>query len=313
MSDERPDGLLDLVLPDELVTGEAVVLDLRPASFATRALAFLLDQLIIVALGIGAFLTVAATVDGLDDAALAAVFLTLSVSLLVLLPATWETLSRGRSPGKAAAGLRVVRDDGGPIRWRQALVRWLVAVVEIYSSTGSVALICSLWNPRGKRLGDLLAGTFVIRERTARALPPVPPMPPELAAWAQGADIARLPDALALAARQVLARAHTLHQASRYGLVTELAGRVAGWVAPAPPGVVDPERFLAAVLAERHRRSLARLTELERRRGERERRREQADVMSATCSRLIWSEGPPPGQPRRDHSAEAAQGSGPGT
>ena len=295
MSGERPDGLLDLVLPDELVTGEAVVLDLRPASFATRALAFLLDQLIIVALAVGAFFAVGATVDGLDTAALGAIFLTLTVGLLVLLPATWETLSRGRSPGKFAAGLRVVRDDGGPIRWRQALLRWLVAVVEIYAASGSVALITSLWNPRGKRLGDLLAGTFVVRERAARTLPPVPQMPPELAGWAQTADFARLPDPLALAARQVLARVDSLHQASRHHLATTLAGQVATYVAPAPPGVVHPERFLAAVLAERHRRSLARLGELERRRLERAQRREHADVMSATSSRLIWSERPPTG------------------
>jgi uncharacterized RDD family membrane protein YckC len=289
MSDQGrlPEGVSELVLPEDLVTGEAVVLDLRPASFATRALAFLLDLLVLVVLGfVIGWLTVTLT-GSLDVAADRALQLTLSVGLLVLVPASWETLSRGRSPGKVAAGLRVVRDDGGPIRWRQALMRWLVAVPEIFLTGGSAALICSLANPRGKRLGDLLAGTFVVRERTSSAPLPPPPMPPELAAWAVGADIGRLPDSLAVASRQLLGRAHRLHPASRIRLGTELAQQVATYVAPSPPGVVQPERFLAAVLAERHRRALARLTLLEQRRAERARRRSEADVLSPASTRLI--------------------------
>ncbi|MFZ0159072.1 MAG: RDD family protein [Kineosporiaceae bacterium] len=289
MSDQGrlPEGVSELVLPEDLVTGEAVVLDVRPASFATRALAFLLDLLVLVVLGfVIGWLTVTLT-GSLDVAADRALQLTLSVGLLVLVPASWETLSRGRSPGKVAAGLRVVRDDGGPIRWRQALMRWLVAVPEIFLTGGSAALICSLANPRGKRLGDLLAGTFVVRERTSSAPLPPPPMPPELAAWAVGADIGRLPDSLAVASRQLLGRAHRLHPASRIRLGTELAQQVATYVAPSPPGVVQPERFLAAVLAERHRRALARLTLLEQRRGERARRRSEADVLSPASTRLI--------------------------
>ena len=260
-----PEGVSHLALPEELVTGEAVVLDLRPASFATRALALMLDLLVLGVLGAGAGWLTFGVLD-LDQAASSAIGLTIAVSLLVLVPATWETLSRGRSLGKLAAGLRVVRDDGGPIRWRQALMRWLVAVPEIFMSGGSAALICSLANSRGKRIGDLLAGTFVVRERTTGAPPPLPAMPPELAAWAVGADIGRIPDSLAVAARQLLARADRLHPASRARLGTELAQEISTYVAPAPPGVVHPERFLTAVLAERHRRALARLTLLEQRR-----------------------------------------------
>ncbi len=70
-------------------------------------------------------------------------------------------------------------------------------------------------------------------------------------------------------------------------LGTDLAQQIATYVAPAPPGVVQSERFLAAVLAERHRRSLARLTLLEQRRSERARRRSEADVLSASSTRLI--------------------------
>ncbi len=291
MSEPRhdPDGAEELLLPEALVTGEAVVLDLRPASFASRALAYLLDVLVLFVIGSLLWLAVILLVPSLDFAALGAIVITTTVTIMVLVPATWETLSRGRSPGKLAAGLRVVRDDGGPVRWRQALVRWLVAVPEIYLTSGGAALICSLANPRGKRVGDLLAGTYVVRDRAPGPPPPLPPVPAHLVSWVSTADIARLPDSLALAARQFLGRRHLLNPASRQRLGRELAGQMAGSVAPAPPGAVHPEDFLAAVLAERHRRALAQLRVLEQRRAERTDRRASADVLSPGSGRLVTS------------------------
>ncbi len=277
-----------LVLPQDVVTGEAVALDLRPASFATRLLAYLLDLVLLLILLAGmVWLVLELVVDGLDEAAASALLLTVSVTVLVLVPAGWETATRGRSPGKMAAGLRVVRDDGGPIRWRQALLRSLVAVVEIYLTGGSMALICSLWNSRGKRVGDLLAGTYVVRERVAARARPVPTAPPELAGWVAGADIGRLPDALAQSAHQFLDRAAGMHAGSRARMGSDLAARVAHYVAPSPPGQVSPERFLAAVLAERHRRALITLGRQQERRDERTRRRQAAPPLSASSTHLI--------------------------
>jgi hypothetical protein len=209
------------------------------------------------------------------------------VTTIVIVPTVVETLTRGRSLGKLAAGLRVVRDDGGPIRLRHAFVRALVAVFETYATSGSVALISSLWNRSGKRLGDLLAGTYVVRERSGAPPPPPPQMPPELAAWAHGADIGRIPDTLAMAARQLLARANALHPASRARLGVDLAQRVAGYVAPPPPSAVHPERFLAAVLAERRDRDLVRLRSEQDRHDARAQRRGTAGVLSPTSSRLV--------------------------
>src|SRR3954452_18841507 len=189
-------------MPPEVVTGEAVALELRPASFATRALALTLELLLMAAVGLGG-VWLLALLPAMDPAVTSAVGLVTVVAVIVGLPVTMETLTRGRSLGKLAAGLRVVRDDGGPVRLRHALVRGLLAVVEIFATLGSVALITSLLNPRGKRLGDLLAGTFVLRERGGAALVPLPPMPPELAGWALSADIAGVPDPLAARARRV--------------------------------------------------------------------------------------------------------------
>ena len=78
---------------------------------------------------------------------------------------------RGRSLGKMAMGLRVVSDDGGPERFRQALFRALARCIEIWMFAGGPAVICSLVSAKGKRLGDVFAGTMVISERAPQTEP----------------------------------------------------------------------------------------------------------------------------------------------
>src|SRR5579862_2842350 len=98
----------------------------------------------------------------------AALLVTAIVVSFVGYPVVFETLSRGRTLGKLALGLRVVSDDGGPVRFRQALVRGLAGVVECWGVLGVPAVITSMLSARGKRLGDIFAGTFVLRERAPR-------------------------------------------------------------------------------------------------------------------------------------------------
>jgi uncharacterized RDD family membrane protein YckC len=205
------------------------------------------------------FLVGVVAVAGSDDALAAVATVVSTVLVLVVAPAVLETLTRGRSLGKLALGLRTVRDDAGPITFRHAFVRALVGFVEIWAFSGVPALVCALVTKRGKRLGDLLAGTYVVRERFPfPVLRPVP-MPPHLAAWAANADIAPLPDGLALAVRQFLGRAQGLNPASRATLGTRLCEQVLTHVAPAPPPHQHPEVVLAAVVAERRRRDEQRL------------------------------------------------------
>lgn len=254
---------------DEILIGEGVVLDARPASFASRAVGAVIDVLVTFVLAVGAFILMGVLSSRVDDAAGAAIMVTTVVLLLVGVPTAVETLTRGRSLGKLVMGLRIVRDDGGPVRFRHAVLRALVGVGEVWLTAGSVALITSLVHPRGKRLGDMLAGTYSVRVRGGQqALPPLV-MPPELAAWARTADIRRLPDGLALSARQFLGRAMTLHPASRERLGRRLAAEIEQHVAPGPPYGTHPERFIAAVLAERRDREYGvALTRAERARAE---------------------------------------------
>lgn len=255
---------------DELVIGEAVVLDLHPASFPTRMAAIMLDLLVLLVALILLGLLVGGATFFLDSAAQQAIGLASVVFLLVIVPAVVETLTRGRSLGKLALGLRVVRDDGGPARARHAFIRSVCGFGELFLTGGSAAVIASLANSKGKRIGDMVAGTYVVNERIARVERASVLMPPELAGWAATADIGRLPDRLAMALRTFLGRADRLHPASRQRLGPSLADQVAEHVAPPPPPGTHPERFLAAVVAERSRRELERLTREQRAARERE-------------------------------------------
>ena len=243
----------------DLVVGEAVVLELRLAKLASRALALALDlgvQLLLIV--VGSFVVIGVVIQ-VDDALGAALVLAFYVAIVLGYPVAFETLSRGRSLGKLALGLRVVREDGGPIRFRHALVRGLLGIVEFWVTFGAVALITSLASAKGKRVGDFLAGTVVVRERMPLQASPVAAMPPQLAGWAAALDLSQVPDDLALAARQFLARFRDLAPEVRDSMGNRLATAMAAVTTPPPPPGVPAWAFLSAVLAERRRREMARM------------------------------------------------------
>lgn len=245
---------------DDLVTGEAVALDLPPASLGSRIASGLIDVLITLVLLVAVImLFLVAALQ--TDAALAGVAMIGSlIFVFVIFPTTLETLTRGKSLGKYALGLRTVRDDAGPISFQHAFIRALIAVVEVYAFSGAPAFFSALLSSRGKRLGDYAAGTYVVRERVKLQLAAPAAMPPQLAVWARSADLASLPTGLALAVRQFLGRLSTIDPASRASIGGRLAERVIQYVAPPPPAGTPPEAFLAAVIAARRERDSARLT-----------------------------------------------------
>jgi len=244
--------------PETVVTGDAVVLDVQVAQLPVRAVSAVIDICVVL---IGYLLTImlwAASSTTFDDALSAAVLIMFTVLALVGYPIVIETASRGRSLGKLVMGLRVVADDGGPERLRQALFRSLAGFVEIWMFVGGPAVICSLLSPKGKRIGDVFAGTVVISERGAR-LPPPPVMPPALAWWASSLELSGLGPEQAELARQFLSRAPQLAPNVRDEMAYRIAGEVVARISPPPPAAAPPQYVLAAVLAERHRRELARL------------------------------------------------------
>ena len=246
---------------DALITGDAVLLDLRTASFATRMLSAVIDGVIQLVLLVGGSIAMAWTAEwaDLDDGLVVAGVLVASVTAYVGYPVLCELLLRGRSVGRLVMGTRVVRDDGGPVHVRQSLLRAVMAMLEIWSTSGAIALTCSVIDRRSRRVGDLLAGTMVIQERMRSLSPQRVEVPESLGRWVQGADVGRLPLTLMQDIRSFLPRAGTINPESRRELSRDLLRRTLPHVAPAPPPGTDPEEFLAAVLAERSRRDEERL------------------------------------------------------
>ncbi|WP_299443177.1 RDD family protein [uncultured Phycicoccus sp.] len=244
---------------EDVVTGEGVAVELPVASTMHRAASGIIDLAVAVALLIGMIWGLGVLVADTSNAVATAVTLVGVVAVTVAFPATVETLTRGRTLGKLALGLRVVRDDGGPITARHAIARALVGFVEIYLLSGIAPLVSSIVNPRCKRLGDLAAGTYVVTQRSKLRLQPPPQMPAPLEAWARSADVAALPSGLTVAVRQFLARAGALTPESREPIGRQLLGEVLRYVAPAPPPGFHGEYVLAAVIAERRRRDTERL------------------------------------------------------
>ncbi|MGV9801313.1 RDD family protein [Mycobacterium sp. NPDC003449] len=244
--------------PEPVVTGDAVVLDVQIAQLPVRALAALLDILVVAVGYVVGVLLWAITLSQLDEALSAAILIIFTVLAMVGYPLIMESTTRGRSLGKMALGLRVVSEDGSPERFRQALFRAISGFIEIWTLTGGPAVICSLLSPKGKRIGDIFAGTVVISERGPKLTPP-PAMPPALAWWASSLQLSGLGAEQVELARQFLARATQLDPRVRDEMAYRILGGIAARISPPPPPGAPPQYVLAAVLAERHRRELARL------------------------------------------------------
>ena len=261
MVTEPPASSERMMTPDVVVTGEAVALEVRAASAGMRILSGLVDYTLYtggLVMTLNTWLAIAPA-----DITLSGPMAMVELSLILLLwtlvlPLTIEVLSRGLSAGRLITGTRVVRDDGGAIRLRHSLVRTLLALIEIWATAGTLASLTCAATPR----------TYVVHVRSVtRGAPPVL-MPPELAAWASQADIRALPGSLALVARTFLQRASTMQPAPRTRLAVQLAAAVEPHVAPPAPAGTRPERFLAAVLAERRDREF--ILELRSRRADQE-------------------------------------------
>jgi uncharacterized RDD family membrane protein YckC len=242
----------------KVVTGDAVVLDVQIAQLPVRAVSALIDISVIFFGYVSSLMLWSVMLTQFDEALTTAILIIFAVLLQVGYPVVFETATRGRSLGKMAMGLRVVSDDGGPERFRQALFRALASVVEIWALAGSPAVICSLLSPRGKRLGDVFAGTMVMSER-APAVMASPVMPPQLAWWASSLQLSALSAETAEIGRQFLCRRAQLEPRVRNAMAYRIAGEMLAHISPPPPPGAPPELLLAAVLAERHRRELARL------------------------------------------------------
>lgn len=248
-----------------LVSAEAVEIELRPAGLPSRALALFLDCLVMILPG---FLVVGLVRQILIrfDQALGAATLTVGIVLIFVgYPVLSETLWRGRTVGKRAVGLRVIREDGGPLRARHAFTRALVGLAVEFPGMllpflcWPAGILTMLASTRGRRLGDLAAGTVVVHERDPAPWRAAPAMPPALAPWAATLDLTAVDDDLALELRQFVTRVPHLREPYRAHLLAQLSGEVAAKITPPPPPTLPSWLLLVTILAERRRRQEAHL------------------------------------------------------
>ncbi|SOC81400.1 Uncharacterized membrane protein YckC, RDD family [Salinimicrobium sediminis] len=147
----------------QIETAQNISITQNVAGVGERILAYLIDLVIMIIYVVFSLLMLAGLDVPGDQEWLFVTVIFLPLLLYFLL---WETLWNGRSPGKAALDLRVVKLDGSKPAFSNYLVRWLLRIVDISITSGSVAVVTILLTGRGQRLGDLAAGTTVISEKS---------------------------------------------------------------------------------------------------------------------------------------------------
>ena len=138
-------------------TPEGVELALRCAGPVPRALALGVD-LVIRGFAVA---ILAAALQWFGSASMGLILLVLFVAEW-LYPVLFEVLWHGRTPGKRAFGLTVVRDDGLPVDWGSSFLRNLLRTADFLPGMFGAALVSMMATKSFKRLGDLAAGTIVI-------------------------------------------------------------------------------------------------------------------------------------------------------
>ena len=244
---------------DFVRTGEAVTLDVKPASPPERFAAAVMDATTYFLCTIVLFL-MAARFTSPSPSIQRVIVIGFFSTTMLFLPLIVEIATRGRSLGKWAFNLRVVRDDGGAITARHSAVRVSTGILENWATFGGLAVLAEIMSSKGKRLGDLAAGTMVCSQGASVFYPPLV-LPPGLEEWARTATILPLDDALVAEARAFLQSNRSLNVGVRGEVALSLAQRLSRRVQTPLPDGLHPEVVIAAVLVARRDREWVRESE----------------------------------------------------
>jgi uncharacterized RDD family membrane protein YckC len=228
-----------------IATPEGIELELILAGVGSRFAAELLD----IVVQLGAIFALAIILGPLGNNGFAVAAFLIAVFFIVFAyDIVLETWNRGRSVGKLAAGLRVVRVGGEAEGFLTASVRNFLRIVDFLPAFYVVGVISILATSRNQRLGDLAAGTLVVRERRPALTPAATYIPPPAPAPYLEWDVSAISPEDVATLRQFLERRMSLTPGARAHLATDLAGRVWPKVVGAPDGW-HPESFLEGVVA----------------------------------------------------------------
>jgi uncharacterized RDD family membrane protein YckC len=237
-----------------IVTPEGVALTPDIAGLGSRMIATIIDTLIQSAVIIA--LTIPFGVAGLFDST---PFLV--VYLVVVFVTVWgyfplfEGLWNGRTPGKRAQRLRVVQDSGQPLSLGPLLVRNIVRLIDFLPAYYAIGAATILLTRKSQRLGDLAAGTVVVREHAAPA-PAALTLEGEEASAEQGpaVDTARLSEHQYDLVRSFLERRESLAPDARAALAAQFARSIRPVVGGGERWPESNETFLEAVFRSYRRR-----------------------------------------------------------
>jgi uncharacterized RDD family membrane protein YckC len=231
-----------------IATPEGVEVELTLAGIGSRFIAggvdYSIQLVVIVAM---------AVILQPESGAGAAVFTSASFALIFFYDVLFEVLGGGRTPGKRVNGLRVVRSGGRPITFSRSALRNILRLIDILPGVYAVGMTVIFISPRNQRVGDLAAGTYVIRERHGDRPRPedafVPVVDPEPArTW----DVTAISAEDVATVRAFLERRPQLRDESRRAIGGELASRLRPRVGGVPPDIAD-ERFLELLVAVKSR------------------------------------------------------------
>jgi uncharacterized membrane protein SpoIIM required for sporulation/uncharacterized RDD family membrane protein YckC len=235
----------------QVETPEHVVLDLEIAGVGSRSLAALIDLMILVGAAVGGFivLAIAAAFGFTIGSVGGAILLFLAFAIWTGYFIVFEGLRQGQTPGKRLVGIRVVSDTGNAVGLGAAAARNLLRIADFMPPPYLIGLLLVALHPRGKRLGDMVAGTVVARDRPFQLVIPKSGARPSPAPVAL---IPELTDAEFQVLEQFERRQAQLSPPARLRLAAAIARRLADH--PAPAGVGDLEHLLELHRRERDRR-----------------------------------------------------------
>lgn len=154
----------------DVATPERVALTLPVAGIGYRCLAWLVDASLLFFFWVAAYFVFTLLVSDVLGVFQALSGLGRTLLVLGVFATQWlywtvgEVFFHGQTPGKRVLGIRVVRLDGAPVGLFESAVRNLCRAVDFLPVAYAAGLTCMLLTPQHRRLGDLLAGTLLVRE-----------------------------------------------------------------------------------------------------------------------------------------------------
>lgn len=240
-----------------IATPEGVEIELALAGIGSRLAARLIDHLIQAAIAAGAVLILFAAVgeDSLAGTVATVIGILLSFLIFWAYDVLFEAFNGGRTPGKRALGVRVVGEHGEPVSFSMAAVRNILRLIDEYLTLWVAALISMVRSKRTQRLGDMAAGSLVVKDRAVEA-ELEPGIGISSLAGLEAADRWETTqvdaDDLAAARRYLERRSHLAPHVRDH-----LAGDLAGRLRPKVPGsdpALGADQFIELLVAVKSRR-----------------------------------------------------------